>query len=161
MLKFYIMIGNVGSGKTTWIKDFILNHSRENWAVVSKDAFRRMLGGGIYVFDPQLEPLIDFWAKQAIQRLLLSGFNVICDETNMDKETRAPYLDLIEIDPMGISVYAVVAPRISKEEALKRKSDPSVSYGHSLEEWAEVWERKAGKYEPPTSEEGFDGIYYV
>jgi predicted kinase len=163
MQKLYIMVGNVGSGKSTWIKEFVQRPSEfvENWRVVSKDAFRWMLGGGIYLFDSRIEALIHSWAITVVEELLTTGSNVIYDETNMDKETREPFIDLVEIDPVGIDVYAVVAPRISKGEALKRKAKPSVSYGYSQEEWAEVWERKEGKYEPPVLEEGLSGVYYI
>ena len=73
------MVGNVGSGKTTWIKQYLQNKNEIQLTtfVVSKDDIRKMLSGGGYVFDELLEPAIDTWDKHMISTLLNLGKNVI------------------------------------------------------------------------------------
>ena len=44
--KFYIMVGNIGSGKSTYIKN-----SLSEATVISKDGIRYAFGGGNYIFN--------------------------------------------------------------------------------------------------------------
>ncbi len=152
------MIGNVGSGKTTWIKKFV-KENKEEWLVVSKDALRTMLGGGYYKYDESLEPFIDELSKTAIQRLLSSDKNIIIDETNMDILTRADLVDIVESYTNNIT--AVVMPTISKEISMVRKSLKETNYGYAVSVWEEIWERKSSKYIKPDKYEGFDYILEV
>ena len=159
MLKAILMVGNVGSGKSTWIKKFLAEQKEEKWAVVSKDALRFMLGGGRYIFDPEVfEPYIDHVAKEMIEELQDKDINIIVDETNIDVIQRAAIVRLIW---GNIETIAVVMPVIDKNESMLRKSKPETDYGYSIKTWEEVWERKNGKYVEPTKEEGFDEIILV
>ena len=49
MSKIIVLVGNIGSGKTTWIKKF-LKKTKGKYVVVSRDAIRYMMGGGKYIF---------------------------------------------------------------------------------------------------------------
>ena len=159
MVKAILMVGNVGSGKGTWIKKFLSEHTDEKWAVVSKDALRFMLGGGRYIFDPEVfEPYIDYVAKEMISDLLDDEINIIVDETNVDAVQRADIIELIWDD---VKTIAVVMPVIDKNESMLRKSKPETDYGYSIKTWEGVWERKNGKYVEPHEYEGFDEIILV
>jgi predicted kinase len=161
------MVGNVGSGKSTWIKKFLSEqkdehtgeHKDERWAVVSKDAIRWMLGGGDkYIFDENLEDLIELETNEMIEGLLDRGVNVIVDETNGDVLSRRNIFDVTWPD---IDVTAVCMPFVPRLESLKRKSNPDANYGTSQEVWDIVWRKKNDQFVIPTVDEGFDEILYV
>ena len=154
MSKAIIMVGNVGSGKTTWIKNFI-KEQKEEWLVVSKDVLRTMLGGGYYLYDESLEASIDYITKKIIKELLQINRKIIIDETNMDVITRA---DLIECVYEAERIQAVVMPVISKEISMKRKSLIETNYGYSVNVWEDIWERKNSLYVEPSINEGFDCV---
>jgi len=130
-----IMVGNVASGKTTWIKNFLATQKdlvAEGkscpWAVVSKDAIRRMIGGGEYVYDENnFETFVHDMSKHA----------TACD------------------------IIAVVLPKLTKEETLKRKALAENSYGQDLKVWEEVWASKNSKYVEPHEHEGFKEIWRI
>jgi len=156
-----IMVGNVGSGKTTWIKKFLAEHSNENWVVVSKDALRRMVGGGEYIYNEHLEPFIDYMSKEAIKYSLQTGWNVIIDETNVSVISRAILIDLIQESVRDCIIKAVEMPLLTKTESLLRKARPDTNYGYSIEVWEVVWERKNSKYVEPHEYEGFDEVILI
>lgn len=168
MTKLYIIVGNVGSGKSTWIKKFLAEQKDEHtsewkdeqWVVVSKDAIRWMLGGGDkYLFDPDcLEYNIEQLSNDMIYNLLTCDVNVIVDETNGDVASRQNILELVF---SGVETTAVCMPFVDRLESLKRKSNPDANYGYDRETWDEVWRNKNGAFVAPSLDEGFDKILYV
>ena len=54
MLNLYILIGNIGSGKSTWAREKVKSTPRT--IIVNRDALRTMVGGGEYIFDKEMEP---------------------------------------------------------------------------------------------------------
>jgi len=164
-----IMVGNVASGKTTWIKNFLATQKdlvAEGkscpWAVVSKDAIRRMIGGGEYVYDENnFETFVHDMSKHAIKYLLQIGINVICDETNEAVITRAEIIEHITESAPACDIIAVVLPKLTKEETLKRKALAENSYGQDLKVWEEVWASKNSKYVEPHEHEGFKEIWRI
>ncbi len=158
--KLYIMVGNVGSGKSTWIKKFLANCEDEKWVVVSKDAIRWMLGGGDkYLFDPDcLEKFIDAQTKEMIRSLIRNSVNVIVDETNEDVLSRRSILDLV---PPGVETTAVCMAFVPKEESLRRKSNVDANYGYGSKVWCDVWDKKKAQSTEPTTDEGFDKLLYI
>lgn len=163
--KLIITVGNIASGKTTWIKKFLAAKSVEelkNWIVLSKDALRKMLGVGKYLFDEKLEPIIHSCFIIMIQTFMMKDMdiNIICDETNMDKETRKNLLELA--NNYGYEAIAVVIPKISRECAVERRCGLNdFAWGFSASIWRDVWERKQSKFEMPTKKEGFSEIWKV
>lgn len=171
-VKVEIMVGNVGSGKSTQIKKKLdevsrinrllsVKRDREKWAVVSKDVLRFMIGGGKYVFSNNLESFIEETSKFAIKYLLRKGINVIVDETNCSIIARANLIEWIRECTEDCIIMAVVMPRVSKEESLRRKALPENSYGYDIETWEKIWERKNIKYVEPHVYEDIDAIVHI
>ncbi len=163
MTKLYIMVGNVGSGKSTWIRKFLSEQNDqkdEKWVVVSKDAIRWMLGSGDkYLFDPDcLEYSIEQLSNDMIYDLLTCDVNVIVDETNEDVFSRQNILELVA---SSVETTAVCMPFVDRLESLKRKSNPDANYGYGRETWGEVWRRKNDAFVAPSLDEGFDKILYA
>jgi predicted kinase len=164
--KLIIMVGNICSGKTTWIKKFL--QTNPDYIVISKDDIRRMFKVGKYVYDENLEPTIHNITITITYRLLEHDKNVIIDETNLTKLNRQSYLNLTKkFSNIGFNckTIAVVIENTNKEELKRRIAlrQNDISWGQgSIEHWLEVWQNKSNKYEEPTIQEGFDEIrrYY-
>lgn len=157
--KLLIMVGNIVSGKFTWIKKFLELDRGKDFVVVSKDDLRRMIGAGRYVFDEKLEPIIHSCFIDILGNFMSKGINIICDETNMDKDTRSGFLHLAH--GYKYEAIAVVIFNPSEEEIKKRIA---LREGHlewaatSKEIWMEIWKRKQALYQELTKEEEFNSI---
>jgi len=174
--KLIVMVGNIVSGKTTWTKEYLKTYEDVNCqestpVVLSKDALRRMLGAGKYVYDEELEPVIHESLVSMLHHFMKNSISIILDETNMDKDTRNQYLFLTKNSSFeypslcyNYETIAVVIPDPTQEEITKRircrKGKPEWASA-SIEVWEEVWERNNSKFEMPTKEEGFDEIWEV
>lgn len=154
MKEIQILIGNIGSGKTTYCKQ----KAKEGYLIISKDDVRYSIGAGKYIFNPNLEHAIDCSIKTKIFWMGFEDVNLIIDETNMDIETRQWYIHNAKL--RDAKIIGVVFPKISKNESVKRRL--SSNHGNtSKETWEEVWERKNEIYEEPTKDEGFNEIIYT
>lgn len=144
-----ILIGNIGAGKSTYIKELLKKNS--NSLVFSKDMIRYMIGGGNYIFDLNIEPLITKVGFYFVESAIIEGkYNIIIDETNMSKFQRAEYLDIAEV--WGYKKVAIIMPKLSKSESVNRRlQNPHGEF--SKEVWESVWERKEKEYNEPTLEE--------
>jgi len=156
--RLIIMVGNIVSGKTTWIKQ---NRVVEReYVVLSKDAIRRMLGAGTYIYDEKLEPVIHESLISMLHHFMRQNINIILDETNMNRDTRNQYLFLTKnCSSLGYDyeTTAIVVQNPSKEEVLERiiRRRNKLEWARTPPEvWMEVWERKQSKFEMPTKEEG-------
>ena len=158
-----IMVGNIASGKSTWIKEYLAADGDS--VVVSKDALRIMLGGGIYLWDGKLEPTIHTMTLDIIMELMSREADIIIDGTNMNVEGRSQYLQLTKKfnTPLGYDykITAVVMPKLLLTKAMRRKFQFVTRNGNQPQDmrtWQEVWQRKDKAFEQPTAEEGFDSI---
>lgn len=162
------MVGNIVSGKSTWIKEFLAIEQRNNWIVLSKDDIRRMLGAGNYVWDENIEPIIHTCFIDMLGNFMQRNVNIILDETNMDRETRDVYLDFTE-KRRGLLGYnyetiAVVMPFIPLDKMVGRigyRINKPEWGNFPAEVWGAVWDRKNSKFEMPTKKEGFDEVLEI
>ncbi len=151
MKKLMILVGNIGSGKSTLVEDLV----KLNYFVICKDSLRYMLGGNNYIFDEKLEDVIHKTSISMLRQLMKKKVSIVIDETHMNKESRAEALEIA--NKHNYTTIAYILPKISKRESVKRRL--SVNHGDTSKKiWEEVWDRKNAKYEEPTSEEGFDQI---
>jgi len=148
--KLIIMVGNIGSGKSTYIKKL-----NDEYIVLSRDAIRYMFGDGNYIFDKKLEQAVVQANFTAFDLLLESGVNLVIDETNIDTWMRDHYMNTAK--KAGYYITAVILPKISQEESVARRmKKPHGAF--KAEDWMAVWKKFNDMYEEPTQEEGFDEI---
>jgi len=164
MNKVIILVGNIGSGKTSWI------NNNEKCVIVSKDLIRKsfamctqlgsdpLLAKG-YVFDDILEKYVHNITLNYYEGVLhLSPPFVIYDETNMSKESRQPFIELAK--KYNYIVDAIVFPDFGPEEHVKRR----MLSNHGTvpkDKWYEVYNYKKNRYEEPVMTEGFSSITFL
>lgn len=81
MSKIIFTRGIQGSGKTTWAKQWCIDHP--DWVRVSRDDLRNMRG---QYWLPKDEKMITLMEEQLIMKALESGKNVIVDAMNLNND---------------------------------------------------------------------------
>lgn len=154
MPKLIILVGNCGSGKSTYAKKL----SKEGYNIVSRDSLRYMVNAGNYVFDREKEPIVHEMTIRCLYTLLSYMVDIVIDETNMTRKCRKKYIEMAQ--QFEYEIEAHVMPKISKEESVQRRlNSPHGNYGK--EKWEEVWEIFDNRYVEPKEEEGFNKIVFV
>lgn len=149
-----ILVGNIGSGKSTWI----LKNRKENEVVVSRDSLRYMFGGGNYLFSSFTEPLVWDIELAIVDRLMMSNFSIVVDETGMSRKMRERYIKLAKL--FNYKIIVVEMPRLSMEECVNRRMrNPHQQPAKEI--WETVWKKFDSQYEKPSKEEGIDEIIEV
>lgn len=150
--KIIFMVGNIGSGKTTFVKQL-----NGKYVVVSRDKLRYMIGNGEYVFHSNLEPAIWDGEIALFIKLLTTGINIVIDEVNTNKFMRSRYLQEIHDCEIPYTKIAVLMPWLSKRICVDRRmADPHGNFTEA--DWSKVWEKFDSQSIRPTEEEGFDLI---
>jgi len=149
--RLVLLVGNIGTGKSTLIK----KQYQGRYAVVSRDHIRYNIGNGDYVFLTSIERAIYETSRTLLEELLHTGINIVIDETNCRPSIRAGYARLGK--QYGYNVTAIVLPKISKEESLKRRMKSPHGVFNKVA-WSKVWDLFDSIYTEPTKEEGFDRI---
>lgn len=153
MKKLYITIGNVGSGKTTYIKSVI-----DNEIVISKDDLRYSLGAGSYIFDVKLEPAVHRSILQTLNFFLITNRDIFLDETNIDAHYREQFITIAKNH--DYKIIALVFPKFNKKLSVDRRmTNPHGCPDRKI--WNGVWDKFNKKYDAPTFKEGFDEITYI
>jgi len=149
--KFYIMVGNIGSGKSTYLRD-----NMATCTVISKDGIRYALGGGQYVFDLNLEPIVHSTSMHLTRELCKKKVKeLVLDETNVQKKGRGKFIKIAQEN--GYEVIAIVLPELSKSLCVDRRLlNPHDQDNRRI--WELVWEKFDAKYQYPEMKEGFDDI---
>jgi len=110
---FWLLIGLIGSGKTTfsrklWAKD------PENTIRVCLDDIIQMMS--FYNYSLELKPLYGEFERIPIVKGLLYGYNVVVDRTNLTREIRAYFLHIpYKIRELASGLYDVI---LSEETGL-------------------------------------------
>lgn len=156
-MRLIVMVGNIGSGKSTLVKEIVAEHP--DITVVSRDALRYMIGAGKYVFNPELEPHIFEAARLMIKELMHGQVEtILVDEVNVSEEYRQDYLYLAKT--YDYETLAIVMPKLDKKTSVDRRMQNPHDQD-TREIWEGVWDKFDGLYEEPTVEEGFDKISNV
>lgn len=151
MKEIVIMIGNIGTGKSTRA----LELAHKGYVIINADAITTMIGGGDYTLYDIKKKLIYKDAEYHIANISLqNNFSVVIDNTNMSKKTRARWVEL------GIKHEAyIVACNYgigSKSSLNRRLKEPK---GISKEQWISVHDKFQKEYDPPEFSEGFNIIF--
>lgn len=86
--RLVITVGLPGSGKTTRARAWVAASPSTRKRVNRDDLTRMMIGG--WCFTPQHQAALSLLQHTAVRALLLSGFAVVCDDTNLRPQYRQP-----------------------------------------------------------------------
>lgn len=152
-MKLYLMVGNIGSGKSTEAKKL----ADDGAMIVNLDSILEMLHGKYGQYDYSRKGVYDAIEVHAITTALMDGYDVVVDRTNMDRKTRARFISLGKA--LCAEIQAIVMPDEPVDVLLARRmKEPR---GLSRIQWGQIANRMKAKYEKPTREEGFDGIAFL
>ena len=154
----YMMQGLPGSGKSSWARNKMARNPKT--LVVCRDDLRRMVRGGEYVFDPDLEPVIVEMDTAILRICLRYGFDVIMDETNISRNRRRDVLGSIEYSIKCEKELDAVRTVCVVMDGGGKNLDNRMAdgRGYSRDHWAGVIEKLRGVSEPVGDDEGFDLI---
>jgi predicted kinase len=150
-MNLVILIGNIGSGKTTTVKKY----AKEGYCVVCRDDFRTMLGGGTYKFDTQTEKAIHRATRTLLENLMVENLDIIIDETNTTKRGRGQLISLGKL--FGYNIIGIVMPKLTKQKSIANRMKDTLRH-YTVEKWEAVWDMFNRMYEEPELKEGFDEL---
>ena len=146
-----ILVGNIGSGKSTLTKKY----QKKGYVVIARDWLRKAIGGGEYIFNIEYEPIIFKTEIELYKKFLLLEKNIIIDEVGITKSLRGRYITLAK--KYNYKITCIVLPKLSKNLSVKRRlQDNHGDTGKGI--WEEIWERFNQSYQKPSIKEGFDKI---
>jgi len=147
-----VLIGNIGSGKSTLSKGLI----EAGYVAVSHDQIRYAIGNGQYTFKPEFEQAVHDITMCTFYKFMGLEQNLVIDETNVTPKIRENYIWAAK--NRGYTVIAIEMPKLSREESLTRRISKNHCEKYGEDVWGPVWERFNGRYQAPTIEEGFDVV---
>lgn len=156
--KVYLLVGFLGSGKSTWARRHV--QENPNTVIINRDALRTMFFGK-YDYLPAVEFLVRKCAYFIVEEAIYNGFDVIIDETNLSRAKRFGWLLTLQ------KCTAYNSP-VDLEVIHFTESENNVAYraqddlrGVSIEQWAEVLKKMKRQYEPPESDEFPEGTKHT
>jgi len=151
MKKLIILVGNIASGKSTYVKKF------PQAIIVNDDSIVSSVHGGDYtLYQKELKPLYKTIENTIITTALSLDRLVIIDRPNMSKQTRQRYISIAK--SLDVEVLCVIFPLQDPYIHAKRRFD-SDNRDLTLRHWIETAERKNVEFEHPSFDEGFDNIF--
>lgn len=153
MKSVIILIGNIGTGKTTLAQKYV----NKGYIIIARDGLRYIIGNGNYIFNRKYEPAI--WSTELLmfKEFLQLSCNIIIDEVGLNKSMRQRYLTILKYYYPKYKVIAIELPKLKMEEAINRRmKNPHQQNDRKL--WIKIWKKFDKIYQSPTKKEGFDKI---
>jgi len=157
--KFVMLIGAPGSGKSTWIDDFV-SSSPDAWVVLSTDAIiekyaddKNVTYAEAFAALPfkKVQSKFNIQAKDAFK----NQYNVIWDQTNMTVKSRKKKLSQV---PDNYETAAITF-EIDREELRRRGEQRKGETGKEVPE--KIIDQMIDSYVRPTKAEGFSSIRII
>ena len=152
MAEIRLLIGMIGSGKTTYARAMADTHGD---VIVSHDDLTEMLHGR-YTYHQALKPMYLDMMKSLAMVAIGHGKNVIIDRTHLTRESRAFWVDVAKKANIYVVAvgFKVETPEVHAQRRFK--FDPR---GRPYDEWLNVAKHHAAQIEAEPLDwdaEGFD-----
>jgi len=119
MTELIIMVGLPGSGKSTFVDDYIIgkgfNEGVYGYHIISRDDIRLAFGSD---FNHLVEPHIGAIARTMVRAHMIRGLNIVVDETNTNINTVKMWSSIAQ--EYGYKIRAMVMTT-SLEECKRRR----------------------------------------
>ena len=150
MQELILMVGNIGCGKSFLAKRL----AKRGAIVVNNDNLLRMFSGGDYTYDHNLREFYHRAEASVIIEALNTGNSVVIDRTNLDKSSRARFIQLAK--GSGAEVVTFDFGPGQDMQLQRRIDDPQ---GQTIQTWKSVYKSMKLRYEEPSHDEGIDRCY--
>ena len=147
----YITVGLPGSGKSTYVKNFIKDKEIE---YLSSDSLRAVYGKSEE--DQTVTPLVFGHIKRKVDEFLKDGKNVLVDATSVNRKERSDYINTAK--KYGAKVVAIVF-KMDRQGLIDRNKKRGEQGGRVVPDW--VIDKMLAKFEEPSYSEGIDVMIYV
>ena len=153
MSTLHLVVGNVGSGKTTYTKRLYYNNfvlAGMKTFVINDDNLTSMLNNGQYeasYFTPEYWEVYIKVRKDMVMSLMETGYDIILDGWLPSRELRNDFIRLAEDAGYHVRLHVYAGPsNLQNRLENNRKQDPV--------KWKCVHEHFNKNYDAPTSDEG-------
>tara|TARA_B110000503_G_scaffold5937_1_gene8168 strand:- start:436 stop:894 length:459 start_codon:yes stop_codon:yes gene_type:complete len=147
----YITVGLPGSGKSTYVKNFIKDKEIE---YLSSDSLRAVYGKSEE--DQTVTPLVFGHIKRKVDEFLKDGKNVLVDATSVNRKERSDYINTAK--KYGAKVVAIVF-KMDRQGLIDRNKKRGEQGGRVVPDF--IIDKMLNKFEEPSYDEGIDVIIYV
>jgi len=147
----YITVGLPGSGKSTYVKNFIKDKDVE---YLSSDELRAIYGKD--ETDQSVTSIVFGHIKRKVDESLKDGKNVLVDATSVNRKERSDYINTAK--KYGAKVVAIVF-KMDRQGLIDRNKKRGEQGGREVPTF--VIDKMLAKYEDPSYDEGIDVIIYV
>lgn len=151
MNTLYITVGLPGSGKSTYVKNFIKDKEIE---YLSSDELRAVYGKD--ETDQSVTSIVFGHIKRKVDEFLKDGKNVLVDATSVNRKERSDYINTAK--KYGAKVVAIVF-KMDRQGLIDRNKKRGEQGGRVVPTF--VIDKMLAKYEEPSYDEGIDVIIYV
>ena len=147
----YITVGLPGSGKSTYVKNFIKDKDIE---YLSSDELRAIYGKD--ETDQSVTSIVFGHIKRTVDEFLKDGKNVLVDATSVNRKERSDYINTAK--KYGAKVVAIVF-KMDRQGLIERNKKRGEQGGRVVPDW--VIDKMLNKFAEPSYDEGIDVIIYV
>ena len=151
MNTLYITVGLPGSGKSTYVKNFIKDKDIE---YLSSDSLRAVYGKSEE--DQTVTPLVFGHIKRKVDEFLKDDKNVLVDATSVNRKERSDYINTAK--KYGAKVVVIVF-KMDRQGLIDRNKKRGEEGGRVVPDW--VIDKMLAKFEEPSYSEGIDVMIYV
>ena len=151
MNTLYITVGLPGSGKSTYVKNFIKDKDIE---YLSSDSLRAVYGKSEE--DQTVTPLVFGHIKRKVDEFLKDGKNVLVDATSVNRKERSDYINTAK--KYGAKVVVIVF-KMDRQGLIERNKKRGEQGGRVVPTF--VIDKMLNKFEEPSYDEGIDVMIYV